>query len=319
MKKYLKKILALTLILSLCTTTMLSGTLAKYTSEVSGTATVTAAQFKLDSGNLNDGAAITLSDATGNIYASGATLFPGSEGFFAIDVNLISDVDAAITADVTASITPTYGTGTVSTTLGTVTANSTTLDATALRFYVLVTNSTDTTVYDEVSDVSEATSVAVYKYSELATAIDTALTANHNASAGIETDIVVYVAYIWEFEATNLTSTTSDPNSYLVTSTITATDGDGTTVLEDTESTVASGTPYYSYNSKNYANLSSIYDILDTAWGNAITNDIASHLAANDTSTEGTYDDNVAPMTGYDIVFDIAVTATQLKEAIAES
>lgn len=310
MKKYLKKILALTLILSLCTTTMLSGTLAKYTSEESGTATVTAAQFYLDSDNLGVSETIELThtkydDAAtdGDYYETGATLFPGQSGYFAVDASFISDVDATITATVATAL---YGVNTTGTevaktiltdySVSTGVADDSTedgdaymklLDKTGLRFTISSSTSAGTTYY-KATELADAIAGSLFDGDLTATdgtSSDGIYTYAYDASTensdGVTTvKDTIYVHWNWEYEATD-----ANYANY------------GATFETST----------YTYNGDAGADLTDLIDVYDTAWGNAVYE-----------YTAAAYVDDTTDTFGYvDFIIDITINATQLGTAIS--
>ena len=102
---------ALTIVLTLITASLVSGTFAKYVKEVTGAETVRVAKFAF---NLDGGAGIfkesetdeatfdifTMADDTG-VFGNGLNtdkfIAPGTTGAFALDVENLSEVDVAVT------------------------------------------------------------------------------------------------------------------------------------------------------------------------------------------------------------------------------
>ncbi len=332
-KKYLKKFLVLTLILTLCTTTMLSGTLAAYTSEESGTATVTAAQFKLDSTKLTDTQEITLTE-THTGYGTDATLFPGQSGYFTVDASFISDVDTTITTTVLTSI---YGDADITETVAVDTDTyADILDVTGLRFYII---SEDNIVSNsDAADVAGITTTYIaetaptygdeYIYSGLAEGLaSTLFVENADADNDDETDgiteyeydasaegsaliggTVYYVYWIWEYE---MTTTYADIDAAGVSiGTETLDDGDTLYTEDSGEITGGSGgTTYYSYAGKYYASQTEAEDAAIDAAEAAYTDG----FNANDTAWGNAIADYVATATSdfVDIIIDISISATQ--------
>lgn len=238
MKKYLKKILVLTLILTLCTTTMLSGTLAKFVdSDTASTTAISSASFDL---SLDDNDSGTTATST-NIYGTSVDLYPGSTGYIEIKIDLTADVDAQIVAAIdSASIM--VGENADKDTVATVSDTGTTyaqmVEASGLRF--AISSSTDTPALDDFDiaygDWANMTSPTIY-YDASASSSGSYYTSNASGSTD-STTASFYVHWFWAYDVASM-------STYGVAEVIGA--GESVQSLDETGSTLTSGTTYYSY------------------------------------------------------------------------
>ncbi len=95
MKKYLGKLTAVALVLTMASTSLVGGTLARYTSEGTASDTVTVAKWDIDVGSGTDALA---DNFTFDLFGESATIVaPGDSGNFAIEIANKSEVSATYT------------------------------------------------------------------------------------------------------------------------------------------------------------------------------------------------------------------------------
>lgn len=215
-KSWLIPTVITTLAVVLVGTFVLSGTLAKFITTVSGSVTdVPAAQFAFNK-NLND-----LSDITWTITdfgvssddkSNGKVFYPGATGKMKFDVSLVSDVKVTSSAEVAL----TDGTGALNkdyeVTNALFGADPVVLrDQLPVKFYILTTDKGADLTSDANAALLEAAKATSFGISEISTKLDAALEAvlaNYNTnSLGDLVEKDVYLFWDWAYEVEDDTAT----------------------------------------------------------------------------------------------------------------